>query len=71
MDLAETIGEVLKNLLERGLVLPIHVVAVGVNGGMVYSRYVRNPEGDGLDTELLTEHDEAPGLAMPLKSRVR
>ena len=61
-ELSRRLGEFLAQCLDGGFVLPFHVTAVGVNGGMLFFRAVEGD--DGLDITLLAQHDA--GLTTPI-----
>ena len=61
-QLAETIGQLLTQMVEAGGKFPIRTVCVSCNGSMLYTRL----DGPGELQVQLAEHIVEPGFALPL-----
>ena len=68
-DLSEMLALVLEQCLARGMQPPLHMAIVGVNGSMIFGRYTAAMQG-GLDVEILAQHLERPGLALPINMMI-
>ena len=64
--LSAALADVLNECSRRGMVLPFIVVSASRNGS-VYALRVR---GDGIEGEVLAEHFEVEGFAMPINIMV-
>jgi hypothetical protein len=64
-NLSETLGEVVRILLEKGFVAPIRCACITANGSFIYFEYRPRAEGQELETNVLAEH-EAGAYRMPM-----
>ncbi len=65
-DFREHLGDVLVTCLENGMQAPLTLAAVAVNGGVLVFRYTWSVSHEGFDAEMLVEHPEGKGLALPI-----
>ncbi len=65
-DFSEHLGDVLVTCLENGMQAPLTLAAVAVNGGVLVFRYTWSESHEGFDAEMLVEHPEGKGLALPI-----
>jgi len=66
-DLGKSLGQFLEQCLESGFELPIIITFIGVNGSVVTVRFMSGSgENPGVDTEMLAEHYEGPGIGLPI-----
>ena len=63
--LARAMGEALEACLKLGFELPLHAVAVGLNGSVLAVRYVA-AEGGGLAAQPLAEYFENAQFTAPV-----
>lgn len=64
--MTEAIRGVLGGLLEQGAEPPIYLAAVAANGSMMFAHYRDNGHPEHLETEVLAQHIDAPGFALPV-----
>lgn len=60
------IARVLEELTERGFVLPFHMAAFGVNGGLLAGTFSESTSGSGLDFRQIAMNAPDPGFLMPI-----
>ena len=56
-NLSDKLGEVVRTLLEKGFVAPIRCACITANGSLIYVEYQPRAEGEGLETNVLAEHE--------------
>jgi len=61
----EVITEILKELLERGFVVPLHFAVIGKNGSAAIGR-IEPDDDDALRTVILATHVENGVFALPI-----
>ena len=60
-------ADIINACLERGLVLPLHLCAVSVNGAVSVVRYRASEEDeDSIDAEVLVQHSPDAGVQLPI-----
>ena len=63
----EQLADIINACLERGLVLPLHLCAVSVNGAVSVVRYSESEDDeDSIDAEVVVQHDPDAGVQWPI-----
>jgi len=63
----EQLADIINACLERGLVLPLHLCAVSVNGAVLVVRYSESEEDeDSIDAEVVVQHYLDAGVQLPI-----
>jgi uncharacterized protein (DUF302 family) len=63
----EQLADIINACPERGLVLPLHLCAVSVNGAVIVVRYSESEEDeDSIDAEVVVQHSPDAGVQLPI-----
>ena len=67
----EQLADIINACLERGLVLPLHLCAVSVNGAVIVVRYSESEEDEeSIDGEVVVQHFPAVGAQLPINMMI-
>ena len=67
----EQLADIINACLERGLVLPLHLCAVSVNGAVLVVRYSESEEDeDSIDAEVVVQHYPDAGVQLPINMMI-
>ena len=64
-------ADIINACLERGLVVPLHLCAVSVNGAVLVVRYSESEEDeDSIDAEVVVQHYPDAGVQLPINMMI-